>query len=86
MKGAHIDACDERGQTALHWACCTNNVSIVKLLLSSSALDIKDQNGFTPLDWARYKQYLDIVMLFELRRLPPLEFELELDNCMFYVE
>lgn len=43
-----IDRQDNGGRTALHWASCTNNVDIAKLLISkfNARVNIKDDLGW----------------------------------------
>ncbi|WP_353930655.1 ankyrin repeat domain-containing protein [Okeanomitos corallinicola TIOX110] len=52
------------GYTALHDAIWQNNIDIVKLLLQANAdLSILSQDGKTPLDFAKSKNYQEIVTL-----------------------
>ena len=54
------------GYTALHDAIWQNNIEIVKLLLDANAdLHIHSQDGKTPLDFAKSKNYKQIVTLIE---------------------
>ncbi|KAK1760291.1 ankyrin repeat-containing domain protein [Echria macrotheca] len=51
--GAHVDARDVNGRTALSWGVYSKNVDTVRTLLDRNAgLDIEDHNGRTPLSWA----------------------------------
>lgn len=54
------------GYTALHDAIWQNNIDIVKLLLEANAdLSIRSQDGKTPLDFAKSRNYEQIVTLIE---------------------
>ena len=64
--GIILGMADSNGDTALHWACDNNNVSIVKLLCQDSrcspgVVNKKDSNGDTPLMSAVLLGDLDIV-------------------------
>jgi uncharacterized protein len=51
--GAHPDAVDDSGRTALHLACEKGQEQIVRLLLQKGAqLDLKDDSGMTALHLA----------------------------------
>ena len=62
------------GQTPLHYACQAGNYfAASELLLAGSKIDIKDDGGLTPLDWARktaenFEEEDVEVMNFELKR------------------
>ena len=49
-----VDTQDNGGRTALHWASCTNNVDIAKLLISkfNARVNIRDEMGWTALHCA----------------------------------
>jgi ankyrin repeat protein len=49
-----VDASDENGQSALHWAVCKNYLGIVRLLLTSGANPTLPNNyGYTPFSIAK---------------------------------
>lgn len=54
-KKAHINCCDENGDTPLHWAVRSDKLMAVRALLSDSSIDssIKNKHGNTPLDIAK---------------------------------
>ena len=62
------------GQTPLHYACQAGNYfAALELLQAGSNLDMKDDGGMTPLDWARktaedFEQEDEQVLSLELRR------------------
>lgn len=57
-----IDATDEAGYTALHWAADNGNIHQVKTLLASGAkLEATTSKGFTPLHLAATCGHIDIV-------------------------
>ncbi|XP_026548528.1 ankyrin repeat domain-containing protein 22-like, partial [Notechis scutatus] len=59
--GACVNAQDDSGRTALHYACEMKNQSIIPLLVEAGAdLSIKDKDGETPLDMARRLKFLNI--------------------------
>ncbi|XP_077206474.1 ankyrin repeat domain-containing protein 22 isoform X1 [Paroedura picta] len=59
--GADINATDNSGRTALHYACEMKNQSIIPLLVRAGAdLSIKDKDGETPLDIARRLKFINI--------------------------
>lgn len=48
--GADVNAMDSRGKSALHYACDTENLSVVRLLLCNGAdVNLVCNRGFTPL-------------------------------------
>ena len=49
-----VDRQDNGGRTALHWASCTNNIDIAKLLISrfNARVNIRDEMGWTALHCA----------------------------------
>ena len=52
-RGARINARDNKGQTAMHYAVKNNNVQMARLLLKRGAtLNARDKSGKTPLDYA----------------------------------
>ncbi|KFZ67561.1 Ankyrin repeat domain-containing protein 22, partial [Podiceps cristatus] len=59
--GAHVNATDFSGSTALHYACEMKNQSVIPLLLEAHAdTSVKNQDGETPLDIARRLQFHNI--------------------------
>ncbi|KAM6442286.1 ankyrin repeat domain-containing protein 22-like [Liasis olivaceus] len=59
--GADVNATDDSGRTALHYACEMKNQSIIPLLVEAGAdLSIKDKDEETPLDIARRLKFLNI--------------------------
>jgi ankyrin repeat protein len=55
---------DEYGRTPLLDAISYNNIEIVKFLLSRGAdVNVTDSNGWTPLRYAAYDNYTDIVKI-----------------------
>ncbi|RXG54558.1 Tyrosine-protein kinase shark [Armadillidium vulgare] len=59
-----IDAKNNCGQTALHIACTKGNLELVRLLLEANAnVDVRDQDGMTPLQHACRHNYPSIVHL-----------------------
>ncbi|NPA17238.1 MAG: ankyrin repeat domain-containing protein [Aquificae bacterium] len=65
-KGADINARDENGGTALHWAVFYEYGDIVKLLLMHGADPyIKDKNGITPVDVARINKKVRMLKILE---------------------
>lgn len=52
--GAQVNARDDMGQTPLMLACDFNNIPLVRLLMAHQAsLDIKSEDGWTAVDYAR---------------------------------
>jgi len=65
-KGANINAQDENGGTALHWAVFYEHGNIVRLLLMHGANPyIKDKNGITPIDVARINRKIKMLKIIE---------------------
>ncbi|XP_048362171.1 ankyrin repeat domain-containing protein 22 isoform X2 [Sphaerodactylus townsendi] len=59
--GADVNATDNSGRTALHYACEMKNQSIIPLLVEAGAdLSIKNKDDETPLDIARRLKFIDI--------------------------
>ena len=59
-----IDMVDNGGRTALHWACTSAQVDIVKDLLDMNAqVNIKDNCGWTPLHSAASVGHDEIILL-----------------------
>ena len=45
--GAHVNACDRTGQTALHWAAVRGSIQVAELLLQNGAqLEYADSHGY----------------------------------------
>ncbi|XP_067670151.1 serine/threonine-protein phosphatase 6 regulatory ankyrin repeat subunit A-like [Haliotis asinina] len=68
-EGADLTLVDKSGDTVLHAACRSGDISIVKCILSRDDLDVNssDKSGMTPAMSAAYWGYVDIVKLL-LRR------------------
>jgi len=59
-----VDARDDLGQTALHYAAKTNSVQVASQLLSqNAAVDAKDWKGLTPLDHANLYESEEVANL-----------------------
>jgi ankyrin repeat protein len=57
-----IDAKDNGGWTALHWACEHGHINIVKLLLKHKAgINIQDRVGYMSLHWAAENKHANII-------------------------
>ena len=62
--GANVDAVDEDGQTALHYAAATGSVGCVRVLLQAGAgVDVKQSLGLTPAHWAAHKGHCEVLGL-----------------------
>eukprot|EP00850_Spirogloea_muscicola_P021170 SM000239S08075 [mRNA] locus=s239:156234:157690:+ [translate_table: standard] len=63
--GAHADAADHLGRTALHMAAANGNITIVRLLLGSGQADVRACNleGSTALHWAALNGHQQVVEL-----------------------
>ena len=70
-KGADVNARDEHGGSALHWAAARGKTEIVSLLVQSGA-DVKalDSQGQTALDVARKRGRAEIAVLLERADAP----------------
>ncbi|GCB75570.1 hypothetical protein scyTo_0018231 [Scyliorhinus torazame] len=63
---ADVNATDNKGNTALHYACQMKNKRIVTVLVKANAdAFIANQNGETPLDIATRLKFPQIVALFQ---------------------
>ena len=62
-RGAPVNWRDSDGWTALHYACITNHVDVVKILTSQDNIDVNIQDDIknTPLHWACYEGHLKCV-------------------------
>ncbi|CAK0841408.1 unnamed protein product [Prorocentrum cordatum] len=66
---AEVDAVDEGGKTALHWAAASASTDVIRLLIGAGADASRlDAEGKTPLDYARGRERQDL-----LRALPTSE-------------
>jgi ankyrin repeat protein len=65
-QGANINAKDDKGGTALHWAVYYNHKEIVKFLLMQGANPFEvDNQGVSPIDVARMNNKKEILKIFE---------------------
>ncbi|RUM60358.1 MAG: hypothetical protein DSY53_00845 [Persephonella sp.] len=65
-KGANLNAKDDKGSTALHWAVYYGYKDIVRLLIMQGANPyITDNYGLTPIDVARFNQKTEILKIFK---------------------
>ena len=68
MKGANINAQDDKGETPLMYAASAGSEDAVKLMLRKNANPTaKDHNGQTALEYATQWKRLDVVQLLEHR-------------------
>ncbi len=68
-KGAYINAADDKGGTALHWAVYYGHKEVVKILLMHGADPyIKDKNGISPYSLAEIKRKKEILKLLKSYR------------------
>lgn len=71
QEGLDVNAQDQEGNTALHFACETGNAQVVKLLLKRPEIDcnIRAHDGRTPMDRAiKHEQPLVMPLLSGLKR------------------
>lgn len=69
-KGASVDARDEKGGTALHWAVARGRRDVIELLLTHGAdADVPDAAGCSALELAERRELREIAEA--LRRRPP---------------
>lgn len=69
-QGATINAQDERGGTALHWAASVNDTQMATFLLSSGAgVNFRNKAGWTPLHEAARHDALDRVNYLQVARI-----------------
>jgi ankyrin repeat protein len=46
---------DEHGGTPLHWAAVLGRIKMARILITAGAdVNVRDNNGYTPLDWTTY--------------------------------
>ncbi|KAK4078600.1 uncharacterized protein Triagg1_2931 [Trichoderma aggressivum f. europaeum] len=64
-RGSNMNARDKEGRTAIYTAIGSGDKEVVNLLLSTNTVDIynKDENGVTPIDWAKERGNRDIIHL-----------------------
>lgn len=56
--GANVNAAMDGGQTTLHFAAADRNVDLVRMLIAAGAKrNVKSNQGYTPLDVARFPDY-----------------------------
>ena len=65
QRGADVNKRDrDYGRTALHYSARYNSTDAIRLLLQNGAsTTIKDDEGRTPIDWARKKNHQEAVLL-----------------------
>jgi len=62
--GADVTISDQKGTTALHYACFFQNTEIVKLIMTKNpVIDTKDDKGKTALDYAIATENIEIIKL-----------------------
>ena len=62
VKGAHVDACGDGGQTPLHWACEKGHGLAVEMLCRCGArLNLVTKSGSTALHIAARRSHLEVV-------------------------
>ncbi|XP_040587507.1 ankyrin repeat, SAM and basic leucine zipper domain-containing protein 1-like isoform X2 [Mesocricetus auratus] len=62
--GFHVNQCDSRHRTSLHYACAHNHPDVVRLLLSYNAnIDVLDDEGCTPLIKAAQRDNVECVSI-----------------------
>lgn len=73
--GSDIDACDDSGMTALHWAVQNNHQDTVKLLLKQGAsVSCQDSQGNTPLHYTvTHNQYNLAKLLLDKKACPQIK-------------
>ena len=63
-EGVQVDAINQFGETALHWAVKANREQGVSLLLIAGALPyFKDSQGASPIDWASEEGHYHLLPL-----------------------
>lgn len=82
----NLDAQDNSGATALHYACLYGNVKIVEMLIERGAdSTIKDNLGLTPLDWVKQKTPEDLMNCLRSISLEPHRDSKAKDNTLNYI-
>jgi ankyrin repeat protein len=62
IAGADVNAKDNAGYSAFHWACIFGHVQVVKEFLDHGAdVEAKDKGDMSPLDWASMGGHLPVV-------------------------
>jgi len=56
---------NKHGETALHLAATRNQMECARLLLDAGSLNLKNQRGITPLDWANSQGHTEMQRLIE---------------------
>ncbi|RMZ13026.1 hypothetical protein D0862_02453 [Hortaea werneckii] len=63
-RGALVDAPDDEGNTALHYAATSSSASTVHALLRAGAdVNLKQSQGLTPAHWAAHKGHEEVLLL-----------------------
>ena len=71
-KNANINAQakDEHGGTPLHWAAVLGRIEMARRLIDARAdVNVKDNNGYTPLDWTAYERLSESKTRLEIAEL-----------------
>ena len=64
-----VNARDQNGQTPLHWAANKGHIRIVKMLVDGGAkTDVKDNTGWTPLEYAEEMKKKDVVKFLRQKK------------------
>ena len=65
-QGANINAKDEKGSTALHWATYYEHTDIIRFLLMQGANPYEtDKYGLTPIDVAKFNKKEKALKIFK---------------------
>ena len=70
--GSDVDARDNTGVTALHWACASGSLDAVKLLFTYNAFpNFVETEGdkLTPLDYAIVREHQDVAQVVSVNTL-----------------
>ena len=85
IEGVNINECDNKGNTACHWATYHNHIIVVHYLLNQGVNpEIQCHNGLTPIDIAKYKKNsicIRLLQKFKKTRHRELQRCMILKNC-----